>query len=171
MDQSPDGPARSHPQASAPAPGRSPGVGTKVFMALVVIGLFAAGYGGIRTYLDKTSQARGLEEEGVEADADVASATLTSGRRIEEYATLRVSYDPPGPQILEFAEVNDCSDARWERGIETVRVVYLPDDPEVVVLEGCLSDFDANILPGILGAVFLALALLLLWRLRHFWRS
>lgn len=140
-------------------------------MALVVIGLLAAGYGGIKTYLDKTRQAQELEEDGVHADANVTSATLTSGRRIEEYATLSVSYDPPGDKILEFAEVKDCSGARWERGIETVRVVYLPDDPEVITLEACRSNFDVNILPGILGGVFLALALLLMWRLRGFWRS
>ncbi|MFP5352450.1 MAG: DUF3592 domain-containing protein [Actinomycetota bacterium] len=149
----------------------SPGIGTKMFMGLVVVGLLAAGWGGLKTYLDKTNQARELEENGVLADADVSSATLTSGRRIEEYATLRVSFDPPGPKFLEFAEVKDCSGARWERGIETVRVVYLPDNPEVIALEACRSNFDANILPGILGAVFLVLGLLLLWRLRGFWRS
>lgn len=142
-----------------------------MFMGLVVVGLLAAGWGGLKTYLDKTNQARELEENGVLADADVSSATLTSGRRIEEYATLRVSFDPPGPKFLEFAEVKDCSGARWERGIETVRVVYLPDNPEVIALEACRSNFDANILPGILGAVFLVLGLLLLWRLRGFWRS
>ena len=170
MDQSPPNTTTPAPDPAA-GPVVSPGVGTKIFMALVVIGLLAAGYGGIKTYLDKTSQARELEENGVLADADVSSATLTSGRRIEEYATLRVSYDPPGPQILEFAEVQDCSGARWERGIETVRVVYLADNRDVIALEACRSNFDANILPGILGGVFLALALLMLWRLRNFWRS
>lgn len=140
-------------------------------MALVVVGLLAAGWGGIKTYLDKTNQAQELEEEGILTDANVSSATLTSGRRIEEYATLNVSYDPPGEKILEFAEVKDCSGARWERGVETVRIVYLPDDPDVVALEACRSNFDTNILPGILGGVFLALALLLMWRLRSFWGS
>ena len=161
------------PYEPAPAPGQppSPTVGMKVFLALVVVGFLAAGWGGIKTYMDKTTQAKELEEKGVLADADVGSVTLTSGRRIEEYATLSVSYDPPGPKILEFAEVQDCSGARWERGIETVRIVYLPDDPEVIALEACRSNFDVNILPGILGAVFLALAVLLLWRLRNFWRS
>ena len=161
----------SPPQAyEQPRPAPPPaGLGIKIFLALVILGFAAAGYGGIKTYLDKTRAADALEKDGVETDADVSSATEISGRRIETYHELSVSYDPEGPEILEFAEVKDCSGARWEPGLDTVRIVYLPDDPEVVSLERCRSNFDTNIFPGIVGLVFGALALLLAWKTRGMW--
>ena len=147
-----------------------PGLGTKVFLALVIVGFAAAGIGAIKTYLDESRQSTELVERGVETDGDVMSATEISGRRIETYTKLRVSYDPQGPRILDFAEVQDCPAARYEPGISTVRVVYLPDDPDVIRLQTCRSSFDSDVLPGILGLVFIALALLILWRARRVWR-
>lgn len=143
----------------------------KVFLALVIVGFLAASYGAIKTYLDNTSQAEDLAERGVVEDANVVSATEVSGRRIETYHKLNVSYDPPGPQFLEFTEVQDCSGARWEPGMETVRVIYLPDDPEVIRIVDCAASFDTNVLPAIAGAAFLGVALLMLWRLRGVWRA
>ena len=170
---SPDGSVTQPPPQQAPGPAQSStGIGFKIFMALVVLGLAAAGYGGIKTYLEKSSQSQRLQEDGVEANADVSSVTEISGRRIETYHELRVSYDPPGEEILEFAEVKDCSGARYESGITTVRVVYLPDEPEVIRLAACEANFDTDKFPGIIGLVFSAFALLLLWRLGlRFWTS
>ena len=167
MDEQNSAPPHDYQPPRAGPPPAS--LGIKIFFAIVILGLAAAGYGGIKTYLDKTSAASALEEDGVETDAEVTSATEISGRRIETYHELSVSYDPEGPKILEFAEVKDCSGARWEPGLETVRIVYLPDDPEVVSLERCRANFDANILPGILGLVFGALALLAAWKTRGMW--
>lgn len=165
-----DPPPQAGTTAVTPQP-PGPGLGTKVFIALVIVGFLAAGVGATKTYLDQSRRAAELEERGVAADADVMSATEISGRRIETYHKLRVSYDPPGPKILEFAEVQDCSGARYEPGVPTVRVVYLPNDPETVRLESCRSSFDSDVLPGIFGLVFFAIALLMLWRLRHLWTS
>jgi len=143
------------------------GLGVKLFFTLVLIGFLAAGYGGIKTYLDKTQESEALQERGVEADADVSTATEISGRRIETYHELSVFYDPEGPRILEFAVVKDCPGGRWEPGIETVRVVYLPNDPDTIRLAACESSFDVDKLPGIFGLVFFAFALFMLWRLRR----
>ncbi|HJR44597.1 MAG TPA: DUF3592 domain-containing protein [Actinomycetota bacterium] len=143
----------------------------KLFLTLVMIGFAAAGYGGIKTYLDTRSRTEALEERGVEADATVESVTEVSGRRIETYHRLDLSYTPPGEQTLYFYEVLDCSGARWEEGLETMRIVYLPDDPEVVRLQRCRSNFDTNVLPGIVGLVFSALALFMAWKSRGMWRS
>jgi hypothetical protein len=169
----PDGSVVQPPpqQGPAPAPANT-GIGFKIFMALVILGFAAAGYGGIKTYLEKSDQSRRLQEDGVEADADVMSVTEISGRRIETYHELSVSYDPSSEDFLAFAEVKDCSGARYESGISTVRVVYLPDDPEVIRLAACEANFDTDRFPGIIGLVFGALALLLLWRLGlRFWTS
>ena len=138
---------------------------TKVFFAAVILGFIAAGVGALMTYRDQSRAGRELQERGVEADADVMSVSEPS----ETYTELRVSYDPPGPRFLEFAEVQDCAGARYEPGIETVRVVYLPDDPDVIRLQLCRSTFDSDMFPGIVGAAFIAVALFMLWRLRHLW--
>ena len=171
----PSAPNGGTPQYSAPAPrGQAPpatsaSLGVKVFWALVIIGFGAAGYGAMKTYVDQSRIAARLEDEGVEADAAVNSVTEISGRRTATYHELGISYDPPGPKLLEFAEVQDCNGARWEEGIETVRVVYLPDDPDVIRLQRCASSFDTDILPGIIGAVFIALTLFMLWKSRKMW--
>ena len=141
---------------------------TKVFFAVAILGLAAAGVGALNVYSDQSRAGRELQERGVEADADVMSV---SGPEIETHTELRVSYDPAGPQILEFAEVQDCAGARYEPGIETVRVVYLPDDPEVIRLQLCRSTFDSDVFPGIVGVAFLATVLFMLWRLRRLWGS
>lgn len=175
-----DRPRVSPPEGDVPGPSAPPigrqappvtsaSLGVKVFWALVIIGFGAAGYGAMKTYVDQSRVATRLEEEGVEADADVNSVTEISGRRTETYHELGISYDPPGPKLLEFAEVQDCNGARWEEGIETVRVVYLPDDPDVIRLQRCASSFDTDILPGIIGAVFIALTLFMLWKSRKMW--
>ena len=154
------------PPPSGPPPAS---LGVKIFIAIVILGFGAAGYGGIKTYLDKTSAAGKLEERGVEADAEVMSVTEITGRRIETYHELSLSYEPEGDDFLAFATVKDCSGARWEPGLDTVRIVYLPDDPEVITLERCRSNFDTNIFPGIVGLVFAALALFGAWKTRGMW--
>lgn len=151
------------------ARGASPGM--KVFYALVIIGFGAAGFGALKTYFDNRTASSALEERGVEADARVSSVTEISGRRIETYHELSISYDPPGPRLLEFAEVQDCSGQRYLGATPSVEIVYLPDDPDTVRLSACRSSFDSNILPGILGLVFVVIALFLPWRLRRVWTS
>jgi hypothetical protein len=142
-----------------------------VFFALVILGFGAAGVAATATYLDKSAASKDLKERGVGTDADVVSATEFSGRRIETYHKLEISYDPDGPTVVEFAEVQDCSGARYESGTDTVRVVYLPDDPQVVRLEACRSSFDSDVLPGFIGIAFIGFTLFMLWRLRGMWRS
>jgi hypothetical protein len=139
---------------------------SKVFFALVIVGVVAAAYGAIKTYVDQSKEGTDLRERGVETDADVMSVTESDG-----YSELSVSYDPPGPPILEFAEVQDCSGARYEKGVETVRVVYLPDDPEVIRMNACRASFDSDKLPGFVGIALIAFALFMLWRLRGMWAS
>src|SRR5688500_13506820 len=115
-----------------PRPG--PTLGMKVLVVLVILGTFAAGIVAIATYKENSTQGSALETQGVKTDADVVSVREGDG-----YSEISVSYDPPGDEFLEFAEVQDCSGARYEQGIETVRVVYLPDDPDVIRLEACQS--------------------------------
>src|SRR5918995_6335877 len=112
-------------------------LGTKVFLALVVIGLGAAGGGAMKTYLEKSRQGQALEERGVVTDADITSVIEVTGRRTATYHRLTVSYDPSGPRPVQVAEVLDCSGARYESGMRIVSVVYLPDDPDVIRLESC----------------------------------
>ena len=156
---------------SGTASNAGPSWGVKLFFGLAILGFAAAGYGGIKTYLDQSRESERLQENGVLADADVTSVMETSGRRIETYHDLTVSYDPPGPRVLEFSQVQDCSGARYEAGIETVRVVYLPQDPDVIRLEACEDSFDANVFPGIVGLIFISFTLFMLWRSRQLWTS
>lgn len=164
-------------QTPSPVDGTTTGANTKptlwmkLLVGLVILGLGAGGVAGIKTYLEKTRQAEALGERGVETDARVSSVTEISGRRIETYHRILVSYDPEGSQLVRVAEVLDCPGHRWESGLDIVRVVYLPDDPDVIRLAACRSSFDANVLPGILGIAFLVLMLFMLWRLRRFWRG
>ena len=146
-----------------------PSVGNKVFLALFVVGLVAAGVGALVTYRNTGAESDALGERGIRADADVLSVSEVTGA--EEVSRLRVSYDPPGGRFLEFAEVTDCSGARYEQGVRTVRVVYLPDDPNVIRMEACEDSFDDNTLPGIIGVVLLLVAVMAMWRLRRLWRA
>lgn len=143
--------------------------GNKIFLALFIVGLVAAGVGALVTYRNTGAESDVLDQRGVRADADVVSVSQVTGA--EEVSRLRVSYDPPGERFLEFAEVTDCSGARYEQGVETVRVVYLPDDPSVIRLEACEDSFDDNTLPGIIGVVLLLVAALAMWRLRRLWQA
>ena len=143
----------------------------KVFFALVIVGLLAAGYGGIKTYLDKSGRADALAERGVETEAEVTFVNEVRGRRIETYHELNVTYDREDEIAPGFAEVTDCPGDRWDESLGIVHIVYLPDDPKVVSLAGCLDSFDVNILPGILGLVFGALGLFMAWRTRDVWTS
>lgn len=143
--------------------------GNKIFLALFIVGLVAAGVGALVTYRNTGAESDALAEHGVRADADVVSVSEVVGA--EEVSRLRVSYDPPGERFLDFAEVTDCSRARYEQGVGTVRVVYLPDDPNVIRLEACEDSFDDNILPGIIGVALLLVAALAMWRLRRLWRA
>lgn len=144
---------------------------TKVFFALVILGLGAGGAGAIKTYLDQSAVGERLEEQGVDADANVVSATEITRWRSATYTELRVSYDPSGPQILEFAEIQDCSEERYDAGTQTVRIVYLPSEPDVVRLAACRSSFDSDILPGLIGIALIGLSLFMLWRLRGLWAA
>jgi hypothetical protein len=143
----------------------------KVFIALVILGFGAAAFGGLKTYLDNRAAASALQEGGIEADAHVSSVTEVSGRRIETYHKISVSFDPQGPLEFGSAEIQDCSGHRYESGTGTVRIVYAASDPDTVRLAACRSSFDSDILPGIVGVAFLAVALLLLWRTRGLWTS
>ena len=143
-----------------------PTVTSKVLTGLVIVGLLVGGVAALFTYRDKSGQGQELNDKGVATDADVVSV-----RKSDSYTELNVSYDPPGDDFLEFAHVQDCSGARYEPGIETVRVVYLPDDPDVIRLESCSSSFDSDVLPGIVGIVFIVVSLFMLWRSRGLWRS
>ncbi|MEA2432748.1 MAG: hypothetical protein QOG54_205 [Actinomycetota bacterium] len=145
-----------------------PTLGVKIFLALVIIGFGAAGYGGLKTYFDNRAAISNLKDRGVETDASVTSVTEVSGRRIETYHKISVAFDPQGPDSSESAEILDCSGNRYD-GEGSVTIDYLPDDPSIIRLAACEGSFDSNVLPGIIGLVFGALALLLLWRLRGFW--
>ena len=158
------------PQGQQPPPGPPPaGWGMKLFMLVVIVGFGAAGYGGIKTFLDTRSDNAALDERGVEHDAGVISVTEVSGRRIETYHRINVAWDPEGPDSTASAEVLDCSGNRYDSGVDSVAIVYLPDDTETVKLAACQSSFDMNIFPGIIGLVFGALALFIAWKTRKMW--
>ncbi|MEA2517593.1 MAG: hypothetical protein QOG16_1431 [Actinomycetota bacterium] len=140
--------------------------GRKVLVALVILGCLAGGVGGIKTYLAQKSDTQALEERGVETDADVVSSNQLEG---SETTKLTVSYDPPGEDFLEFAEVSDCPGARFEAGIETVRVVYVSDDPDTIRLQRCMSSFDVNVFPGYVGVGLIVIGVFMAWRLRKLW--
>ena len=148
------------------APDRGPALGMKVMFGLVLVGMIAGGIAAIFVYKENSRQGAALDAQGVKTDADVVSVREEDG-----YSELTVSYDPPGDSFLEFAHVQDCSGARYEQGIETVRVVYLPDDPDVIRLEACQSSFDTNVFPGVVGVMLLGFAVFMLVRLRRFWTS
>ncbi|MFN2525814.1 MAG: DUF3592 domain-containing protein [Actinomycetota bacterium] len=145
------------------------GLGTKIFWALVILGFGAATFGALKTYLDNRSELSALEERGVEEDATVTSVTEISGRRIETYHKINVSFHPQGLGDSASAEILDCSGHRYERGLDVVRILYLPEDPQVIRLAACRSSFDANLLPGIIGVVFAAFTLFILWATRRVW--
>jgi hypothetical protein len=139
-------------------------------MAVVILGFGAAGVGALKTYIDNRAETTALAARGVEEDANVTNVTEVSGRRIETYHRINVSFDPRGPGLFEFAEILDCPGHRYD-GPATVRIVYLPDDPEAVWLVACQSSFDANTFPGIIGVVLVAFTLFMLWRTRRLWMS
>lgn len=141
-------------------------LGTKALFALVLVGMIVGGVAALVVYRENSREGAALDADGVKADADVVSVREEDG-----YTELMVSYDPPGDEFLEFAEVQDCDGGRYEQGIETVRVVYLPDDPDVIRLESCQSSFDTNVFPGIVGLMLLGFAAFMLVRLRRFWTS
>jgi hypothetical protein len=159
-----------NPYGTPPAPPSSnePTLGVKIFIAVVIIGFGAAGFGGIKTFLDNKSTITALRDHGISEDASVLSVTEVTGRRIETYHRINIAFDPSGPDESQYAEVLDCSGNRYERS-ETARVLYLPEDPASVRLDACMSSFDTNILPGLVGLVFGGLALFILWRTRRIW--
>lgn len=165
--------SRSHPpEVEHAVAGTSDGgssLWTKVFFAVVILGLAAGGIGAIKTYLDQSAVGERLVEQGVAAEANVMSATEITGWRSATYTELRVSYDPPGPQILEFAEIQDCTEERYAPGTRTVRVVFLSSDPDVIRLAACRSSFDSDRLPGLIGIALIGVSLFMLWRLRRLW--
>ena len=138
----------------------------KALFAFVLVGMIAGGIAAIVVYRENSRQGEALETKGVKTNADVVSVREEDG-----YTEMTVSYDPPGDSFLEFAEVQDCSGARYERGIETVRVVYLPDDLDAIRLEACQSSFDTNVFPGVVGLMMLGFAVFMLVRLRGFWTA
>lgn len=166
----PDQPS-PQPVQQAPAGAPPATLGVKIFFALVLLIFLGGGYGGIKTYLDTRSEKAALDSEGVEVDATVSSYTEHKSRRGARYYELFVSYDKEDSIAPEFVTVMDCESARYEPGVETVRIVYLPDDPDVAVLERCRSDFSVNIFPGIIGVVFGAIGLFFAWKTRGVWRE
>ena len=145
-------------------------LGMKLFLVVVTVGFFAAGYGGLKTYFEDRKDTALLKEEGVTATANVLSTNEVSRTRGGTYFEINVSYDPPGDEFLEFAQVLECSEESFEPGTEEVEVVFVPGKPDLTRLATCESSVD-SILPLVVGIVFPALALLLLWRTRRFWTS
>lgn len=143
-----------------------PTVFTKILFASVLVGMIVGGIAAIVVYRENSREGAALGTQGVKADADVVSVREEDG-----YSELTVSYDPPGDSFLEFAEVQDCAGGRYEQGIETVRVVYLPDDPDAIRLEACQSSFDTNVFPGVVGVAMLGFAVFMIVRLRGFWTA
>lgn len=159
------------PDMSTPPEDRGATLGAKIFWAVAIVLFGAAAFGALKTYIDNRAQISALEERGVEEDADVTFVTEVSGRRIETYHRIDVSFEPQGSGETVSAEILDCNGHRYESGLSVLRVIFLPEDPEVVRLAACQSSFDVNILPGIVGVVFAAFTLLALWRTRGLWTS
>lgn len=132
-----------------------------VFIALVGIGFVAAGIGSFKSYFDQRSETQRLEEQGVETEANIISVEVTTQRRGGNHARLGVTYEDRGSGATTFAEVLDCSEERYEEGDRTVRIVYVPGNPEDVRRAECVSSVD-SILPLVVGPIFLALGLFLL---------
>lgn len=138
---------------------------TLVFAALIVL-FGAIGVVGVRTYFDNRAESAALVKEGVETDAHVihVEEIARGPRRGGTSITLLVSYETQEPGGVEIAEVFPCSEVEYEDGDETIRVVYLPGDPEAVRMAGCASTIDTS-LPLVIGIGSFALALFLLWLL------
>jgi hypothetical protein len=145
--------------------------GVDVFLAIVTIGFLAAGVASIKYYFDNRGETAELAANGVETEAEVSSISVEShgsGRGVTIRAL--VSYDPQGPGLVEFTEVVGCSEETIDRDAETLRITYLPDDPESVRLADCVTSVDSW-LPIVAGIAFSALGLYLAWRLVRSWTS
>lgn len=144
-------------------------VGKTVFI-VIIAGASALAYASFKTYSADRSERRALVEDGTETDADVVlvERRVRGPRRGGPVIELFVSYDPEGPEMVAYATVFPCSEVQYE-DTETVRIVYLPGDPEAVLLAGCEASIDSWI-PPVVGALLFALAIYLLWQLVRQWR-
>lgn len=133
-----------------------------IFFAVAILIFVGFGYGALKSYFDQRTVTENLVTHGVETEADVRSVTTTRTFRGGASTSIGVSFDPRGPELITFADVQVCTEANYEEGTETVRIVYAPNDPEAVRLAECVSSVDSQ-LGLIVGVLFLALGAFLLW--------
>ena len=99
----------------------------------------------------------------------MSPVTTTSRDGEVIYNEVSVTFDPEGPETTSSAELLDCSAQRWEEGVETMEITYLPDDPDVIGFSECATS--PGILSAALGTVFSLLALFMIWRAPRFMRG
>jgi hypothetical protein len=157
------------PPATGQGRTKSRGIFLKLFYVLVILVVGVAGVGLYILYFNDRSEAARLEDEGVEVDADVISVTETSRNGEVVYNEVSVTFDPEGPETTTSAELLDCSAQRWEEGVESMEITYLPDDLDVIGVSECAKS--PGILSVILGTAFSLLALFMIWRAPRFLRG
>jgi hypothetical protein len=133
-----------------------------IFIGLLIVGFIAAGLGALNSYLQERRETSAIAEDGVETDGTVIVVSQSARfRGGGGGVTLTVSYSPEGAAAVEIADVTVCSEADYDEGTDTVRVVYVPDDPQAVRLAECAGTIDSS-LGLIFGIIFLALGLFFL---------
>ena len=162
-------PARHAPLAIDQRGQKSPGIGLKIFYVFLILGLGAVGVGAFLFFFNDRSEAAALKADGVETQADVTSVVTTTRDGEVTFNEVSLRFDPEGPETTASADLIDCSAQRWEDGVRTMEITYLPDDPEVIGLSECATS--PGMLSAVLGAVFLGGALIMLWRAPRFLRS
>ena len=134
---------------------------TTFVIALVAIGFVAAGVGAFKSFFDQRLETRRLQEQGVETEAEIVSVEITTQRRGGRHARVGVTYTDRESGTTAVAEVLDCTEEQHEEGDRTVRIVYVPGNPEEVRRAECVSSAD-SVLGAVLGPIFLGLGLFLL---------
>jgi hypothetical protein len=161
-------PAQSAPPATGQGGQKPPGIGLKIFYVLLILGFGAAGVGAFLAFFNARSEAAALKEDGVETQAEVTSVVTTTSDGEVTHNEVSVRFDPEGPETIASATLIDCSAQRWEDGVRTMDIAYLPDDRDVIGFSECAKSPD--VLSAVLGTIFLAIALFLLWRAPGFLR-
>jgi hypothetical protein len=145
-------------------------LGVTLFLVALIVGFVWGGVGALNTYLEQRAETKELAENRVEGDAQVLSVTTTKQFRGGQSTSLRVSFDPSGPELLEFADLTVCTEADYDEGTETVRVVHASTDPGIVALAECEGSVD-SILPLVIGVLLIALGAFLVWQLVRSWTA